>query len=203
METCRHLERWANRKDSPIKQDPKTGVLSLHIGDASIITPMHCVMCGGHGDQINPYESHEPKCKCGILDRLIETAPNFVEFETKFNEYHLLHPQRGGYSMLYFCPACGGQLPLSCRGDFFTKPTEEDRSSVRETMQSIITVEDMLRTLGEPTHTFRHCSSDSCGHKAQYTYAKSWESLELHVQEQFDGSLEFSWGGKELEDANK
>ena len=197
MQICRHLQNWLDEPDSAVTADTDSGTLSLRVGDIAAISPLHCPMCGGHPEHINPFESHGLQCTCGVLEALVQDAPDFVEFDPVFNEYHWLFPG-GRYRMLYFCPACGNQLPLSRRGDFFSKPTHADRESVKEMIRNIASIDDMYRVLGVPDHVFEHCDGQSCGYRAQFTYSNHWDSLALHVQEQFDGKLNFSWGGKQI-----
>ena len=60
---------------------------------------------------------HERKgpCKCGMLARLAADPRDPVEFDPRLNEYHILRQGGGGYTLVYFCPYCGGHAPKSER----------------------------------------------------------------------------------------
>jgi hypothetical protein len=58
---------------------------------------------------------NKDKCDCGQLARLAEDPRNSIEFETQLNEYHIIRKDGTGYSLIHFCPICGGRAPKSQR----------------------------------------------------------------------------------------
>jgi len=60
-------------------------------------------------------ENKETKCNCGQLARLAEDHRSSIEFDAQLNEYHILRSDGSGYSLIHFCPICGGSAPKSRR----------------------------------------------------------------------------------------
>jgi hypothetical protein len=56
------------------------------------------------------------ECRCGQLSRLAEDPKNSIVFDVQLNEYHILRQNGSGYTLIYFCPFCGGSGPKSQRG---------------------------------------------------------------------------------------
>ena len=84
--------------------------------------------------------------------------------------------ERGkGSSLLRYCPWCGGTLPKSKRGTFFTDPTEADMASVSERMECVKSVAQMYDVLGEPSE--RIVSEE----RTQYNYEHLYDSLVLVI----------------------
>jgi predicted nucleic acid binding AN1-type Zn finger protein len=53
-------------------------------------------------------------CDCGVLERMADDPAFSIEFDPALNEYHITC-QSGGYSVIYYCPFCGGRTPKSKR----------------------------------------------------------------------------------------
>ncbi len=192
MSYCRHLENYLERPEIPVEVDSVTGTVRLVIGDDVQIEPLICWFCGGRGDETIPSKFYWRKCKCGILKTLIEQIPEHVEFDERFKEFHIKSSD-GGYWLCYFCPACGGQLPRSQRGRYFTKPRWIDIWRVRRTMRQVTSVEDMKRVLGPPTRECQFRNPDDPTTATQFDYVGKWKSLTLFVLEQSNGSIVYSW----------
>jgi hypothetical protein len=64
------------------------------------------------------------ECKCGVLSRLADDSTCPIKFDPPLNEYHVTHtvPDGSGYTVLRFCPFCGGGAPKSHRGGVGEKP---------------------------------------------------------------------------------
>ncbi len=190
MQLCMCLENWLNQPGSPVTLDKITGTAALRVGDITRIEPLHCTFCGGHGEGVEPLRRIYRECSCSVLDQLVRAAPEHVVLDERMNEYHLLDG-RGGYRLFYFCPACGGQLPKSRRGDYFTKPSLIDRIRFRLTTCRIQSIDDMYRILGEPDRSIPPGTPGLEGDQvATYTYSKRWNNMEVHVLEQRDGSIQ-------------
>jgi hypothetical protein len=90
------------------------------------------------------------ECNCGQLARLAQDPRNSIEFDARLNEYHILREGGSGYSLIHFCPFCGGRTPKSQRGGLFHQLTEEERHRLSELTKELRTVQDVLAALGEP-----------------------------------------------------
>jgi hypothetical protein len=90
------------------------------------------------------------ECKCGLLARLVEDPRDPVEFDPQLNEYHIMRQGAGGYSLIYFCPFCGGRAPKSQRGSLFHKLTDAEQHRLTELTKNLRTVQDVVAALGEP-----------------------------------------------------
>ena len=73
-----------------------------------------------------------------------------VEFDPQLNEYHILRKGGGGYSLIYFCPFCGGQAPKSQRSSLFHRLTDAEQHRLTELTKNLRTVQDVVAALGEP-----------------------------------------------------
>ncbi len=74
----------------------------------------------------------EDECQCGHLARMAENPKDPVQFDRRLNEYHIMRQGNGGYSVIYFCPFCGGRAPNSQRSSLFHRLTEEERHRLTE-----------------------------------------------------------------------
>ena len=90
------------------------------------------------------------ECNCGHLARLAEDSREAVQFDTRLNEYHILRKDGSGYSLIYFCPLCGGRAPKSKRDSLFHRLTEAERHRLTEMTKDLRTVQDVIAALGEP-----------------------------------------------------
>ena len=90
------------------------------------------------------------ECKCGHLSRLAEDSREAVKFDGQLNEYHILRKDGSGYSLIYFCPLCGGRAPKSKRDSAFHRLTGAERHRLTELTKNLRTVQDVIAALGEP-----------------------------------------------------
>src|ERR1035438_9603067 len=96
-----------------------------------------------------PRPSKKDECKCGVLARMAEDPRDAVEFDPQLNEYHIMRKGDGGYSLIYFCPFCGGRAPNSRRSSLFHKLTDAERHHLAELTKNLRTVQDVVAALGE------------------------------------------------------
>jgi hypothetical protein len=75
---------------------------------------------------------------------------NPVEFDPQLNEYHLMQKGDGGYSLMYFCPWCGGKTPQSQRGSLSHSLTDAERQRLAELTKNLRTEQEVIAALGEP-----------------------------------------------------
>ncbi len=97
-----------------------------------------------------PRPSEIDECKCGLLARMAEDPRNAVDFDPQLNEYHIMRKGDGGYSLIYFCPFCGGRAPKSQRSGLFQRLTDAERHRLTELTKNLRTVQEVVAALGEP-----------------------------------------------------
>ncbi len=74
-----------------------------------------------------------------------------IVFDAEMNEYHLTNVGKNrGYTMIYYCPWCGGAAPRSKRGTFFAKITQREEERLRRVTSRLGTIETVIRKLGQP-----------------------------------------------------
>src|SRR4029079_16903428 len=96
-----------------------------------------------------PYNS-EP-CNCFFLHEAATNPDSPIVFDAQLNEFHI--QTRNGYSMIYYCPICGGKAPASVRDDLFAIIAPEEEARLTEIARECLSEQDMRRTLGEPDRT--------------------------------------------------
>jgi len=97
-----------------------------------------------------PRRHNSKECKCGMLARIAEDPRDPVEFDPRLNEYHLMRKGGGGYSLIHFCPFCGGWAPKSQRSSLFHRLTDAERHRLMKLTKNLRTVQDVIAAFGEP-----------------------------------------------------
>lgn len=97
-----------------------------------------------------PLRNKGDECKCGQLARMAEEPRNSIEFDVQLNEYHIMRKDGSGYSLIHFCPFCGGRAPKSQRNSLFHQLTDAERHRLTELTKELRTVQDVIAGLGEP-----------------------------------------------------
>lgn len=72
-----------------------------------------------------------------------------VEFDTALNEYHIVR-EGGGYSMIYYCPFCGGGTPKSRRDRLFHRISDAEQHRLCNLTKELRTVQEVTAAFGEP-----------------------------------------------------
>lgn len=112
-------------------------------------------------------ESDAAPCECFFLCEAATDAHSPIVFDRELNEFHI--KTDNGYSMIYFCPICGGKAPKSLRDDLFSvipKEEEERISKLNETYKSL---EDFTNAFGPPDRDQRTLSYKRLSETAQVT----------------------------------
>ena len=89
---------------------------------------------------------NEVDCECGMPARCAANPMIPIEFDEKMNEYHLVRD--GSETQMRYCFWCGGRLPESNRGLFFTTPSESEKAEVKELLKGARSHDDVLSILG-------------------------------------------------------
>ncbi len=144
------------------------------------------------------------ECECGLLARMAEDPKHPVEFDPRLNEYHLTQPS--GYTLVYFCPFCGGRAPKSQRASLFHRPTDAERERLVELTKNLHTVPDVLAAFGEPdtrhhqtvTTPEREGVPETTRGFPVLTYSRLSEVANVNVTVHPDNRVEISFQGKPM-----
>jgi len=97
-----------------------------------------------------PPQTETGECKCGALARMVDDPKDPVEFDQRLNEFHITRKGDSGYTLVYFCPLCGGRAPASKRGSLFQKLDLAEQQRLFELTKNLQTVQDVIAAFGEP-----------------------------------------------------
>lgn len=100
--------------------------------------------------EATPQPNNRPECNCGALARMTGDPTNSIEFDARLNEYHIMRRGGSGYSLIYFCPFCGGPVPKSRRSQLFHQLADAERHRLTELTKDLRTVQEVIAALGEP-----------------------------------------------------
>ena len=120
------------------------------------------------------------------------------------NEYQLVRD--GARATMRYCFWCGGRLPESKRGSFFTTPDPAEMAEVQSLLQGAKSHEDVLQILGPPDEILEFGGSEfekATGlvlsrWEQHYQYATRWKTLVLEVPIVLEGRFTYSIGGHYL-----
>jgi len=90
------------------------------------------------------------ECKCGALARMADDPKDPVEFDARLNEFHITRKGNGGYTLVYYCPLCGGKAPDSKRSSLFQRLDLAEQQRLFELTKNLHTTQDVIAALGEP-----------------------------------------------------
>jgi hypothetical protein len=99
-----------------------------------------------------PVPNEKGECRCGNLARLAGDPTCPVEFDEHLNEFHLTHiiPNGGGYTVIRFCPFCGGSAPQSRRDSLIRGISDAERQRLYDLTKDLRTMQDVIAVFGEP-----------------------------------------------------
>jgi hypothetical protein len=99
---------------------------------------------------IMPQPNKRDECNCGQLARMAENLRDSIDFDAQLSEYRIMRKDGSGYSLIYFCPFCGGRAPKSQRSRLFHQLTEAERHRPTDLTKDLRTLQDVIAALGEP-----------------------------------------------------
>jgi hypothetical protein len=148
----------------------------------------------------------ERSCACPDWPKRARDPFFPVWYNEKMNEYIIISGEIAANSLVvYFCPSCGGRMPKSRRGEFFTIPTDTELAEARTILEGINDVSSMYALLGEPDDvcdwfTDEHGkplrNPDGATFRCQYTYKSRWKTLRVVIQEWENSELVFYFYGQ-------
>ena len=145
-------------------------------------------------------ENTQP-CVCGVVDRCAADARYPVEYNVQTGSYQLQSWDRQAVHIMRYCFFCGGILTDRSE-ELFTVPEEDEKEQVLAVLRGKNSVDDVLSALGKPDKTFALELSTTIQGAAprrqvrQLYYGSKWKTLDLHVAEFEDGSVQFAVSGK-------
>src|SRR5262245_35957738 len=145
-------------------------------------------------------DNEERACGCGHPDRWVRDPHIPVEFDKRMNEYHLVRD--GARTMMRYCFWCGGRLPESKRGSFFTTPDGGEMAEVESLLQRAKSHEDVVQILGAPDEVVDlggfHIANGGAviaRWDQHYRYSTRWKTLVLEVPVILEGRFTYSMRG--------
>lgn len=148
--TCRHLSQWAQDPDIPITERGS----EYYLGDGSVddarLAIHFCPFCGEHGWP----DRGDRLCECGVMEQIVRQFPDYMEFDSKMNEFHILQQPGQGKLQVYYCTACGGNPPVSLRHTFFEEPTTSDYAAAWSRIENLKNEKDFIEVFGAPAYVF-------------------------------------------------
>jgi hypothetical protein len=112
---------------------------------------------------LDPYE-----CDCRWLEQAANDPTVPIGFDPKVNEYYLKTGTPGGVEAHYvirFCPNCGGDAPVSHRGNMSEVVTPEERVRLQKSWSNLRTRDDVVRAWGQPDEQIRNGYSETEPHR--------------------------------------
>ena len=148
--------------------------------------------------------SEEKWCHCGCPEKWASDSDFPVEFDSRYNEYNLIHGEKRRTHRMLYCFWCGGRLPLSKRDAFFMTPNEAEIKSAQTLLIGAKSALDVFMILGQPDATFdreENAIQDPYKYDLQkwtraYRYSKRWKTIDFTVFEYPDGFVKYGFTGK-------
>ena len=95
-----------------------------------------------------------------------------------------------GYTVLHYCPFCGGKAPDIRKEQTFTQMSEQEFLRLQELTQQINSIEDAFRILGKPELGEREQADQQLLEAARsLTYQHLSESAVIHITEYEQGKI--------------
>jgi hypothetical protein len=142
-------------------------------------------------------------CECGSPERWVVNPYFPIEFNEQMNEYELVH--LGARAVMRYCFWCGGRLPESKRGTFFTTPDRAEMDEVSRLLRDAKSHEDVMRILGPPDEVVDMGGNDTdksgrllARWEQHYRYSTRWKSLVVHVPVIVEGRFSYTIHGHYL-----
>ena len=204
MRGCDHLRCWSEDPSMPVVYHAVTNRYSLELSLSVRLADMYCMICGARDGIPNP---DEPRCACGCLARWAADATLPIEYPSEYAEYHFVTSSVTGYGywFIHYFPRCGRRMPKSKRGDSFPLPFQGEVKAIRERLKDAKTIDDVIRTLGEPDRRFVPPTQYPTEKKIYrltdvrlvLVYRSIAKTAEVHIQENECGEITIFIDGKE------
>ena len=97
-------------------------------------------------------KKNEYNCECNAIKTLAADENCPIQLDETLGEYNFISNDGTVYYRMYYCFFCGGLLPRSKRLDLYDEPDENEVDQVKKLLDKAHTIQDVLKTLGEPDH---------------------------------------------------
>jgi len=149
------------------------------------------------------------KCKCRWLERWANDPTHPIVFDERLNEFQIVQHDHAGYSMIYYCPFCGGKAPKSVRQTLWTEVTQQEAHRLHELTSHIQTSKELFATFGEPDRDYAvgggsmtegtdTCAPEVTVGERRVVYLSLSDTAEVHVRIDRYDRLRFSFMGRYL-----
>lgn len=198
---CTYLTRFAKDPSVPVEYDEESKKFFIILSESKKAEMNFCFFCGG--EEIDPFKEATNKCLCNSVFEWTKIVSYPVKYNPKFEEYILVGDNKSK-AIIYFCPICGGQMPKSKRGDFFTIMSEEEMNEVVSKIGDTKNIKGIVKIFGKPDKEFGAFGGDEARNevfglkntKRTLLYKSVGKTLDLFVDEDEDGKIIYYFAGK-------
>ncbi|WP_455212341.1 DUF6980 family protein [Kaarinaea lacus] len=140
-------------------------------------------------------EKPSKTCTCDWLKNAAEDARFPIEYDRESNEFKLccqLDDGEIGYTVLHYCPFCGGKAPDVRKAQSFAQLSEQEFLRLQELTQQIKSIEDAFRILGKPEigePELTQAEQELLQAARSLTYQNVSESATIHITEYEQGNI--------------
>lgn len=198
---CTYLSRFTKDPFRSVEYDEESKKFFLILSESEKVEINFCFSCGG--EEIDPFKEVTNKCFCNSVFEWAKIPSYPIKYNPKYEEYILVGDNKSE-AVIYFCPICGGQMPMSKRGDFFTIPSEEEINEIKSKIEDAKTIKGIVKAFGKPDREFGSVGGDEERNKIfglnktkrTLLYESVGKTLNLFVDEDEDGKIIYYVAGK-------
>jgi len=145
---CGNLDKFVADETVPISESKDKTAYVLRVSQSCQVVIDYCPMCGGKGGRLRPI------CGCNKMNDWASLPESCVGYNQEYEEYYLRNTD-GSRIVMRFCACCGGRLPESKRGDFYTRPDEAEIKALKTVLAGAQSISDVITRIGLPNKRFR------------------------------------------------
>ena len=137
-------------------------------------------------------------CTCDWLKNAADDERFPIEYDEESNEFKLrcdLGEGQRGYTVMHFCPFCGGKAPDIKKERTFSRISEQEFIRLQEITRHIRSIEDAFRILGKPELGKPEPGNPEMGEQElleaahSLTYQNISETATIHITEYEQGQV--------------
>lgn len=129
-------------------------------------------------------------CSCEWLKNAAADERFPIEYDVESNQFKLrceLGDGELGYTVMHFCPFCGGKAPDVKKEQNFAQLSEQELLRLQELTRQIKSIEDAFRILGEPQ--LAQVEQEFLEAARSLTYQNISEAATIHITEYGQGDV--------------
>lgn len=141
-------------------------------------------------------EEHSKTCQCEWLKEAAEDVRFPIEYDKDKNQFKLrclLDDDHIGFTVLHYCPLCGGLAPDVRKEQNFLDLSSQELLRLKRITGEIKSIEDALRVLGHPEELMEQVKREITDLYVEelrsLTYHNVSETAVIHVIADDDGSV--------------